>query len=97
MNRVNLNLQSQNLAEEVLLQRGLADEYFAEVKTCTDMRQVFDVISEKSAEHFAILSPNGEPIRDIFGHIKDQLSLGQEVALALFYKKADQESWVTSF
>lgn len=93
MNRINLNLHSQSLASEILRERGVESEFLVDVKICSNMRQVFDAISEKEAEHFAVLSSMGEPIEDFFGHIKGELAAGKTVSLALFFKRTEIDAW----
>ena len=92
MNRINLNLQAESLTQDLLEKNGLGEGYSAEIKSCTSIKQVFDALNSAGADHFALLSSDSKPIKDVFGHIKTLLAGGEEVPLALFFKKMERDA-----
>lgn len=71
----------------LISENGLDDNFGAVVRNCTNMKEIFQALSDRTAKHVAVLTRDGKPIENMFGYIKDQLAESQPVALALFFEK----------
>ena len=73
--------------KQIMEEKGLGSSLSAEVKICTDIKQVFTVLGLKGAKYIAVLTQSAEPIVDSFSYIKKTLSEGKPVSLALFFEE----------
>lgn len=83
---LNMNSLYASQIEQMMSESGLSNEYGAHVKNCTNINQVFSVLSDREAKHVALLSTSPEPIEDTLEYIKTQLAENKSVSLAVFYE-----------
>ncbi len=74
----------------LMRENGLDENFGAKVKKCSNLNEIFQVLSDRSAQHVALLTESGHPIEDMFGYIKVQLAEKKTVALALFFDKEEK-------
>lgn len=86
MKSIDLNSIYASQIEQLMIESGLNQDYGATVKNCTNIHQVFSVLSDREAKHVALLSNSSEPIEDSLDYIKKQLAENSSVPLAVFYE-----------
>ncbi len=86
MKSLDMNNLYASQIDQMMNESGLNSEYVAEVKDCTNINEVFAVLSDREAQHVALLSTSSDPITDSMAYIKDQLSQKKSVPFAVFYE-----------
>lgn len=83
----NLSSYYHSQIKQIIEETGLGSNISAEVKVCTDIKQVFTILGSEGAKYIAVLTQSAEPIADSFNYIKKALSEGKSVSLALFFEE----------